>query len=107
MVRIRFVDPDGTSRDVELEVGQTLMRAAVDKGIKGIVAECGGACVCATCHVYFDERYLEVIAPPSATENEMLDAVASERLPNSRLSCQIRASDAIDGAVVRLPPTQL
>jgi 2Fe-2S ferredoxin len=107
MVRIHYVEPNGVQRSVELEIGQTLMQGAVKSGIKGIVAECGGACVCATCHVYFDERYMAAVAPSSATESEMLDAVASERLPNSRLSCQIKASDAIDGAVVRLPPVQL
>jgi 2Fe-2S ferredoxin len=107
MVRICYVEPDGVQKHVELEVGQTLMRGAVSSGVRGIVAECGGACVCATCHVYFDERYLTALAPPSATESEMLDAVASERLPNSRLSCQIKASEALDGAVVRLPPAQI
>lgn len=107
MVRICYVEPDGVQKHVELEVGQTLMRGAVNNGIRGIVAECGGACVCATCHVYFDERYLALLTPPSATETEMLDAVASERHQNSRLSCQIKASELLDGAVVRLPPTQI
>jgi 2Fe-2S ferredoxin len=88
-------------------MGQTLMRGAINNGVEGIVAECGGACVCATCHVYVDESHFAAVTPPSAMENEMLDAVASERLPNSRLSCQIQASEALDGAVVRLPPAQI
>lgn len=107
MVRISYIEPGDVRRDVELEVGQTLMQGAIANGVKGILAECGGACVCATCHVYVDERYLSVLAPLSPTENEMLDAVATERLPNSRLGCQIRATEKLDGAVIRVPATQL
>ena len=96
MVRICYIEPGDVRRDVKLEIGQTLMQGAIANGIKGIVAECGGACVCATCHVYV-----------SATENEMLEAVATERLPNSRLSCQIKASERLDGAIIRLPAAQI
>ena len=107
MVRICYIEPGDVRRDVKLEIGQTLMQGAIANGIKGIVAECGGACVCATCHVYVDERYLPALTPVSATENEMLEAVATERLPNSRLSCQIKASERLDGAIIRLPAAQI
>lgn len=107
MVRICYIEPGDVRREVELEIGQTLMQGAIANGVRGIVAECGGACVCATCHVYMDEGVLPALVPVSPTENEMLDAVAAERRPNSRLGCQIKASDALNGAIVRLPATQI
>lgn len=82
------------------------MRAAVENGILGILAECGGSAMCATCHVYVDERYLDRLAPMNATEDAMLDSTAAERRPNSRLSCQITMTDDLDGLIVQLPPTQ-
>lgn len=107
MVRICYIEPGDVRREVDLEIGQTLMQGAIANGVRGIVAECGGACVCATCHVYVDEGVLPALVPVSPTENEMLDAVAAERRPNSRLGCQIKASDALNGAIVRLPATQI
>ncbi len=82
------------------------MQAAVDNGISGIVAECGGACACATCHVYIDPPDLGRMPAASLIEREMLDGVAAERRPESRLSCQIRLTDALDGLVVRVPERQ-
>jgi ferredoxin, 2Fe-2S len=76
-------------------------------GLPGIVAECGGSAMCATCHVYVDEAWVDRLPAPLANELELLDCTAAERLPNSRLSCQIRLEGALDGLVLRLPVTQL
>jgi 2Fe-2S ferredoxin len=107
MVKVTYIEPTGARRELDLEVGLTLMQGAINGGVDGIVAECGGACVCATCHVYVDEGYLSLLPPPTATEAEMLDAVLSERRPNSRLSCQIRVSEELDGAVIRVAERQI
>ena len=82
------------------------MRAAVMNGLDGILAECGGSLACGTCHVYVEPSQLARLPPPSAVEDEMLDMTASERRPNSRLSCQIVMSDALDGLVLHLPERQ-
>lgn len=103
--RVTFIDTTGTSRTVEAEVGTSLMEAAVRNGVPGIDAECGGACTCATCHVYVDDRWKSVTGSPGTTEEEMLD-FAFDLKPNSRLSCQIRVTDALDGLVVHTPSQQ-
>ena len=105
MPNITFIDAQGESRTVEAETGSTVMETAIRNAIPGIEAECGGACACATCHVYVDEAWREATGKPSAMEESMLD-FAEEVEPNSRLSCQIRVSDALDGLVVRLPENQ-
>ena len=105
MVEITYIDVDGAARKVEAEVGSTVMETAIRNGVPGIVAECGGACACATCHVYVDEAWREKTGEASAMEESMLD-FAEEVQPNSRLSCQIRVSDALDGLVVRMPQDQ-
>ena len=105
MVKITFVDPQGTARTVEAEEGSTVMENAVRNGIPGIEAECGGACACATCHVYVDEAWREKTGDASAMEESMLD-FAEEVQPNSRLSCRIRVTGALGGRVVRLPENQ-
>jgi 2Fe-2S ferredoxin len=97
---------DATRRTVEVGIGTTVMTAAVENGIDGIEAECGGTCSCATCHVYVDERFVDALPAPAANELEMLDFVAAERRPNSRLSCQIVVDSTLDGLVVRLPELQ-
>jgi ferredoxin, 2Fe-2S len=107
MVKITYIEPRGSRREVDLDSGLTLMQGAINSNVAGIVAECGGACVCATCHVYVDERYLAVLPPPTATEHEMLGAVMNERRPNSRLSCQIKVSSQLDGAVIRVAERQI
>lgn len=107
MARIRYIQPDGTERAVEVETGETLMQAAVNNRVDGIVAECGGACMCATCHVYVDEAFMAVVGEPGDAEDEMLEATAAERLPNSRLSCQIKAKPELDEAVIRVAPEQI
>ncbi|MBS99714.1 MAG: (2Fe-2S)-binding protein [Oceanospirillaceae bacterium] len=107
MVRITYVEADGRTQEVDAQPGWSLMEAAFHNGIEGIEAECGGACVCATCHIYMDERYLEKIKPMESGEDEMLDCAAAERKPNSRLSCQIEITDELEGAVVQIPETQI
>jgi len=107
MITVRYIEPDLTERVVQVQPGQTLMQAAVNNRVRGIVAECGGACMCATCHVYVEESHVDRLKAVDATEDEMLEAVESERQDNSRLSCQIKATPEIDGIVVRIAPVQV
>jgi 2Fe-2S ferredoxin len=105
MPKITFRESNGTERTVEAEVGSTVMETAIRHGIPGIVAECGGACACATCHVYVDDAFAAVVGKPEVMEEDMLDFAYDVR-PNSRLSCQIRVRDAIDGLIVTTPEKQ-
>jgi 2Fe-2S ferredoxin len=105
MVKITFIDSDDTSRTIEAEVGATVMETAIKNGIPGIEAECGGACACATCHVYIDEAWQGKTGQASPMEEDMLDFGFDVR-PSSRLSCQIKVSDDLDGLVVRTPSRQ-
>jgi len=105
MPKITFIDSAGTERTVEAQSGSTVMEAAIRNGVPGIDAECGGACACATCHVYVDEAWVAATGEPGPMEEDMLD-FASDVQPNSRLSCQIKVSDALDGLVVRTPEHQ-
>ena len=105
MVKITYVDSDGTARTVEAEEGSTVMENAVRNGVPGIEAECGGACACATCHVYVDEAWKDVVGAPGSMEEDMLDFAYDVR-PNSRLSCQIRVRAELDGLVVQTPARQ-
>jgi 2Fe-2S ferredoxin len=105
MVKITYIDSGGTSRTVEGEVGATVMETAIRNAIPGIEAECGGACACSTCHVYVDEAWKAVTGEPSPMEEDMLD-FAYEVRPNSRLSCQIRIAQDMDGLVVTTPERQ-
>jgi 2Fe-2S ferredoxin len=105
MARVTFIESDGSEKVVEARNGSSLMDTAVQNGITGILADCGGACTCATCHVYVDPRWLDATGEPAALEKEML-TLAVEPEANSRLSCQIRISDALDGLVVRIPDSQ-
>jgi len=107
MVHINFVEADGRTFEVDAPEGWSLMEAAFHNGVEGIEAECGGSCTCATCHVYVDERYLDKLKPVQPNEDEMLECTATERLPTSRLSCQIELTDALDGIVVNIPETQI
>lgn len=106
MAKVTFIEHDGLEQVVEIPAGWTLMQGAVQHGVAGIEGECGGSCACATCHCYVDEAYLDALPPLGETEDEMLDCAASERRSNSRLSCQIKMSDSLDGIVVRLPEAQ-
>ncbi len=105
MIKITFIDAEGTARTVEAEEGSTVMETAIRNGIPGIEAECGGACSCATCHVYVDEEWEAVTGPPQPMEEDMLDFAFDVR-PNSRLSCQIRVRPEMDGLVVHTPIRQ-
>lgn len=105
MPKITFIDAHGESRSVEAEAGSTVMEAAIREGIPGIEAECGGACACATCHVYVDEAWTDKVGQPAPMEEDMLDFAFDVR-PNSRLSCQIRIKNELDGLVVRTPSRQ-
>ena len=105
MAKITFIQPDGSAQTVDGEPGMTVMETAKKHLIDGIEAECGGACACATCHVFVDEAWLEKVGKPAQMEEDMLDFAFDVR-PNSRLSCQIKVSDALDGLVVRVPEKQ-
>ncbi len=105
MAKITFIDSAGTERTVEAQSGSTVMEAAIRNGVPGIDAECGGACACATCHVYVDEAWTAKTGEPGPMEEDMLD-FASDVQPTSRLSCQIKITDALDGLVVRTPAHQ-
>jgi 2Fe-2S ferredoxin len=101
-----FILADGREQSVPAAVGASVMQTAMAAGVPGIVAECGGSAMCATCHVYVDPAWVDKLAAPLPNELEMLECTASERLPHSRLSCQIKASEALDGMVVRIPERQ-
>lgn len=105
MPKIKYIEFDGREHEIEVKNGLSVMEGAVRNNIPGIDADCGGACACATCHVYVDEDFLDVTGRPSAMEESMLD-FAENVQPNSRLSCQIRVSDDLDGLIVRLPENQ-
>jgi 2Fe-2S ferredoxin len=106
MANITFIEASGQSTSVNLPDGWSLMQGATANGVDGILGECGGSCACATCHCYVAEDFLAKVLPASDTELAMLDNVASERRPNSRLACQIKASADLEGMVVHLPETQ-
>jgi 2Fe-2S ferredoxin len=106
MVHITYIEPSGKERTVDVTEGWSLMQGGVANGVAGIVAECGGSCACATCHCYVEERRLADLPAPGEAELGMLDNVAAERRPNSRLSCQIKASAALEGLQIALPDRQ-
>ncbi|WP_084399564.1 2Fe-2S iron-sulfur cluster-binding protein [Henriciella aquimarina] len=105
MPKVIFLDHEGTERPVEAESGHSVMETAIRNDIPGIVAECGGACACATCHVYVDEKFLPRLDPPSDSELAMLE-FAEGTTPASRLSCQIEVSEDLDGLKITTPETQ-
>lgn len=105
MPKITYIDSDGTSRDVEAKNGTSIMEAAVQNMIPGIDADCGGACACATCHVYVAEEWASKLSPKDDMEESMLDFAEDVR-ENSRLSCQLLMSDELDGITVTTPENQ-
>jgi 2Fe-2S ferredoxin len=105
MPKITYITFDGTEYGVDAPVGSTVMENAVKHMVPGIEAECGGACACATCHVYVDEAWTDVVGSPEPMEEDMLDFAFDVR-PNSRLSCQIKVKAELDGLVVRIPERQ-
>lgn len=109
MITINFIAPDGSRTSANGKIGKNLMEAAAAAGIDGIAADCGGLLTCATCHVHVQEPFASdpaQLAPPDAEELAMLAFTAAPRLPNSRLSCQIKLTAALDGLTVELPVTQ-
>ena len=105
MAKITYIDHEGTEREIEAKNGETVMEVAVKNAVPGIDADCGGACACATCHVYVDEAFLDKVGSPEAMEQSMLD-FAENVQENSRLSCQISVSDELDGLRVTTPESQ-
>ena len=105
MPKITFIDFQGNRSDVDAKLGYSLMEAAVINDVDGIDADCGGACACATCHVYIDQAWVEKTGTADELEAEMLE-VAEEVQPNSRLSCQIKVTDQMDGMEVHMPESQ-
>ncbi|HEY4958794.1 MAG TPA: 2Fe-2S iron-sulfur cluster-binding protein [Caldimonas sp.] len=106
MITVHLVEPGGTRHALAARAGQSLMRAAVEAGIDGIKADCGGVMSCATCHVIVDEAWAARLPPPSRDEEAMLEMTAAPRQPTSRLSCQIALDDDLDGLTATLPDTQ-
>jgi ferredoxin, 2Fe-2S len=107
MPLITYVHTDGTREAIDVPVGTSVMRAAILNGVDGIVAECGGEMMCATCHVYVEPEQLPLCPEQSEDEKAMLEFTASERKTNSRLSCQLVVTPEMDGLTVHLPPTQV
>lgn len=105
MPKLKIIAFDETEFDLDVEAGSTVMENAIKNSVPGIEAECGGACACATCHVYVDEAWTAKVGQPDVMEEDMLD-FAHEVRPNSRLSCQIKMADELDGLVVRVPEFQ-
>jgi 2Fe-2S ferredoxin len=105
MTKVTFIDASGAARQVEAQIGSTMMETALRNSVPGIEAECGGACACATCHVYVAPEWTEIVGKASQMEEDMLDFAADVR-PTSRLSCQIKVTAALDGLVVTTPAKQ-
>ena len=106
MAKITYIEFNGTPHEAEVSAGMSVMEGAIDNNIPGIEAECGGACSCATCHVYVDPAWVEKTGKPDHLEKDMLES-AYDIQENSRLSCQIEVSDELDGLVVRMPEHQI
>ncbi|MES0875393.1 2Fe-2S iron-sulfur cluster-binding protein [Sinimarinibacterium thermocellulolyticum] len=106
MPSVTYVQSTGVEYRIDANEGQSLMEAAVGNLVPGIVGDCGGACACATCHVYVEPEWLERAGPITANEEAMLDVVIDRR-ENSRLACQLKASAALDGIVLRVPESQV
>lgn len=105
MAKVTFVEFSGTEHVIDADDGMSAMEAAINNEIPGIVADCRGACACATCHVFVDPQWLSLTGEVSELEDAMLD-LAEDRAENSRLSCQIVVSGVLDGLVLRMPETQ-
>jgi ferredoxin, 2Fe-2S len=105
MPKITYIEASGKEHVIDVPAGQTVMEGAVKHNVPGIDADCGGACACATCHVYVDEAWMGKTGESSGMEQSMLD-FANEVEANSRLSCQIKVTAELDGLVVRLPKSQ-
>ena len=105
MPKITYIEHNGKSHQIEVANGLTVMEGAIQNNISGIDADCGGSCACATCHVYIDEKWFNKLSKKEDAEQDMLD-MAFEPKKTSRLSCQITATDELDGLVVKMPSKQ-
>ena len=105
MAKIKYIEFNGNEHEIEVSNGLTVMEGAIKNKIPGIDADCGGACACATCHVYVDNKWIEKLSPKDDSEEDMLD-FAFDVKDNSRLSCQITVSDELGGLVVNMPEKQ-
>ena len=105
MPQIIFISHDGREQEVDAAAGTSVMQAAVDNYVDGILADCAGACSCATCHCYIDAPWSEKLPSPDPMELQMIDCAVDPQ-PSSRLSCQLELTDALDGLIVRLPARQ-
>ena len=101
-----YISAAGEKKVVEVPIGNSVMRAAIANGVEGIVADCGGSCMCATCHVYVEESFLGLLLPMAENEDEMLGSTFAERKSNSRLSCQIKVTPELNGLIVHTPEAQ-
>lgn len=106
MTTITFIESHGQAVTVDVADGWSLMQGAVANGVEGIVGECGGSCACATCHCYVERDRLDELEPASANEQDMLEEVAADRRPNSRLACQVKVRASLQGLVIHLPDRQ-
>jgi ferredoxin, 2Fe-2S len=107
MARITYIEHNGTEHTVEVPTGLTVMEGARDNGIPGIEADCGGACACSTCHVYVHPDWVPKLPHKESMEEDMLDFAWNPDPSRSRLTCQLKVSDALDGLVVQMPEKQI
>ncbi|HHL21063.1 MAG TPA: 2Fe-2S iron-sulfur cluster binding domain-containing protein [Aliiroseovarius sp.] len=107
MAKIKYVEYGGTEHVVDVPTGMTVMEGARDNGIPGIEADCGGACACSTCHVYVDEAWVDKLPAKDAMEEDMLDFAYEPDARRSRLTCQVKVTDDLDGLVVYMPEKQI
>jgi 2Fe-2S ferredoxin len=107
MAKITYIEHNGNSHEVEVANGLTVMEGARDNNIPGIEADCGGACACSTCHVYVDDAWVEKLPKRDAMEEDMLDFAWEPDATKSRLTCQLRVTDDLNGLVVRMPEKQI
>lgn len=107
MPKVTYIEFNGTAHEIDLPVGSSLVEGAVQNDIPGIVAECGGSCMCSTCHVYVDEAFADNLPKKEEEEEEMLEEAVAEIKETSRLSCQLRMTQEMDGIVVRMPESQV
>lgn len=106
MAKVTYIEFNGNEHVVDVAPGFSVMQGALNNSVRGVIAECGGACSCATCHVYVDSAWIDKLDQKTEEETAMLDAVC-EPQPNSRLSCQIKMTERLDGLVVRMPQKQV
>ena len=105
MVKITYVDASGIRQTIDAKPGQSVMESAVKNNVPGITADCGGSCACATCRVYVDEAWREVLGPPTEMEQSMIE-YSGDPMPGVRLSCQIKVTQDLEGLVVHTPEHQ-